>query len=657
MTMTNTFGRFAALPIGPLLAARDGGLTLATTSAADLNRMARSDIAQSAGTVGAEFALWGEDDMSAVVGIVNGAASLAGYPGSDAGGIGWNLAGGRVIANGSAVAVGLPFVGRGDTAGVLVEIGIPNRLKLYRNGELVHERDFTLAGPLHFAAALAATKAGGLSLVVNAGQWGARSPAAAAGWYAPGPASDVVRLADSDWLTAPGDTPANVRFEGLVAEGLTLVSEISFWPWGGESLIQTSAAECLVLDAEGLLDGLAQGGVSGLPVQIRTGPEDGMLNDTVPVFRFAVDRIEINDDGSKTLHFKDAHDDLDGTINRGVFLPNIPALAWKPQPVVIGAVASVPAMGANSDATAMFVADAPIYADTVMDRGDTLEPGTFSVSPDGQQLLMKSPPVTPVVADLSSIGPGQQPATLRQAMADIMGRLGKTAWVAADCAAIDGETGYAGIGYYAGSAVTGRDAMNAILPSYGAGCYQDPSGPLRFTRVIAPETSGAAPAFDLSEADLAEDLLCVPDDAPNLTRRMAYRPNAQALSASDLVTDVVDVPQWRRDELVGLFRAQVYGAGALHPHYRRADAADPVVSLFWRSVDAQAEIDRVVGIYRDQRFFYQVTVRGDQQLAPLPGQIGRLTYSRYGLADGKSVLVRRVERNPATGDVVLTLWG
>lgn len=655
--MADTFGRFAALPIGPQLAARDGGLTLATTGPADLKRMARSDMTQSAGTVGVEFALWGEDEMSAVVGIVNGAASLAGYPGSDAGGIGWNLAGGRVIANGSAVVVGLPFVGRGDTAGLLVEIGSPNRLKLYRNGELVHERDFALAGPLHFAAAIAATKAGGLCLAVNAGQWGARSPAAIAGWSTPVPTADVVRLADADWLTAPGDTPANARFEGLLAEGLNLVSEINFWPWGGEPVSQTSAAECVVLDAEGLLDGLAQSGVSGLPVQIRTGPEDGMLNDTVPVFRFAVDRIEINDDGSKTIHFKDAHDDLDGTINRGVFLPNIPALAWKPQPVVIGAVASVPAMGANSDATAMFVSDSPIYADTVMDRGDTMEPGTFSVSPDGQQLIMKSPPVAPVVADLSSIGPGQQPATLLQAMADIMSRLGKAAWASADCAAIDAATGYAGIGYYAGNAITGRDAMNAMLPSYGVGCYQDPNGALRFTRVIAPEAFAGVPAFDLGEADLAEDLLCVPDDAPNLTRRMAYRPNAQALAASDLVTDVVDVPQWRRDELVGLFRAQVYGAGPLHPHYRRADAADPVVSLFWRAADAQAEIDRVVAIYREQRFFYRVSVRGDQELAPQPGQVGRLTYSRYGLQAGKNVLVRRVERNPATGDVVLTVWG
>ncbi|WP_093534303.1 hypothetical protein PWP89_12965 [Stenotrophomonas rhizophila] len=655
--MADTFGRFAALPIGPLLAARDGGLTLTTTAAADLNRMARSDIAQTEGNVGVEFALWGEDEMAAVVGIVTGSAPLDAYPGATAGGLGWNLAAGRLVINGSAAVVGLPFVGRGDTAGLLVEIGNPNRLKLYRNGELVHQRDFAMAGPLYFAAALAATEAGGLNMAVNAGQWGARSPAAAAGWGLAEPAAEVIRISDVDWLTAPGDTPSNARFEGVLAEGISLVSEINFWPWGGEPVSQTSAAECTVLDAEGRLDELAQRGVSGLPVQIRMGSEAGMLNDTVPVFRFSVDRIEINDDGSKTLHFKDAHDDLDGTINRGVFLPNITGLAWKPQPVVIGAVASVPAMGANSDATAMFVADGPVFADVVMDRGDTMEPGTYSVSPDGQQLIMKSPPVTPVVADLSSVGPGQQPATLQQAMADIMGRLEKSAWVATDCAAIDAATGYAGIGYYAGNAITGRDAMNAILPSYSAACYQDPNGALRFTRVVAPETYGGVPAFDLGEAELAEDLLCLPDDAPNLTRRMAYRPNAQALAASDLVTDVVDVPQWRRDELAGLFRAQVYGAGALHPHYRRADAADPIIALFWRATDAQAEIDRVVAIYREQRFFYRVSVRGDQELAPQPGQIGRITYSRYGLAAGKLVLVRRVERNPATGDVVLTVWG
>ena len=129
------------------------------------------------------------------------------------------------------------------------------------------------------------------------------------------------------------------------------------------------------------------------------------------------------------------------------------------------------------------------------------------------------------------------------------------------------------------------------------------------------------------------------------------------MGTSRRVDEEVHGPQARRDGLTTLYRGQVYAAGPLDGHYRRADAADPVVSLFWRSSDAQAEIDRVVGIYRQQRFFYQFTVRGDQQLAPLPGQVGRLTYGRYGLADGKPVLVRRVERNPATGDVVLTVWG
>jgi len=40
-----------------------------------------------------------------------------------------------------------------------------------------------------------------------------------------------------------------------------------------------------------------------------------------------------------------------------------------------------------------------------------------------------------------------------------------------------------------------------------------------------------------------------------------------------------------------------------------------------------------------------------------PGQVGRITYPRYGLESGKNVLVRSVERNPTTGDVVLNVWG
>lgn len=645
-----TYARFAAAPIGPLLSARDGGLTLTVTGAADINRTARSDVSQSSGTHGIEFALWGEDGLIAVVGLVNASAPLTGYVGSDANGVGWRLHTGEVVAGGVVVASGLPIVGKGDIVGVRVTVG--GMLTLYCNGGEVASLASGVAGALHFAVSLAATEAGGLSAAVNAGQWGHNSDAAAAGWTVPEAVVDATRLSDWDFLSATGDSPANARYEGIIADGLSIVSELSFWAWGGGTPVQNVVAECRVLDADGLLDDLALQGVSGVAVAVRQS--DSTLAAADAVFRFVIDRIEIENDGSKTIYFRDAHDDLGEPLNRGVFLPNIPALAWRPQPVVIGAVASVPALSANSDGTVLFLADGRVVVDAVMDRGDAMESGTFTLSPDGQQMLMLYPSLGPVVADVSSIA-SATPATLQQMMVDVFGRLNKSSWQSTDCAAIDTATGYAGVGYFSADSVTGREALAAILPSYAASCWQDADGTLRFARVIAPESYAGTLAFDLD--DFSQDLVAVPDDAPNLTRRFAYRLNAQALGVSDIVTDLVDVPQSRRDELTGLWRGQVYAAGTLHPHYRRADAAAPFVSVFWFAADAQEEVDRVVAMYAVQRFFYQVSIRGDQSLAPKPGQIGRITYPRYGLDAGKQVLVRRVERNPVTGDVTLTLWG
>jgi hypothetical protein len=248
------------------------------TARMEIHHMARSDVALDHGTFGAEFAVWGDDPMAAVVGVATAGASLTTVPGGDAAGIGWNLGAGTVLFNGGAVAAGLPVLAKGEIAGVLVEVGAPTRLKLYLNGVLVHQRDIGLTGPLHFSASLAATEAGGLCMAVNAGQWGASSPAAQVGWRLPAASPAVARLADADWLTAPGDSPANARFEGVLADGITLISEINFWPWGGEPVSQTSAAECQALDADGVLDDLALSGASGAPAQVRVGPADGMAD-------------------------------------------------------------------------------------------------------------------------------------------------------------------------------------------------------------------------------------------------------------------------------------------------------------------------------------------------------------------------------------------
>ena len=660
--MARIFARFADAPIGPSLAVRDGALAVVTTAdALDAARTARSNVGYATGTRGAEFAFWGDSAMNGGIGVVLTSASLN-APIWNAG-IAWVLHDGTVVVGGAVVQTGLPAVDKGDILGVRIALdgGSPT-IAFYKGATLVHARALP-AGTWHFGVSVGSPVAGGLIAVVNAGQWQSATPGAAASWpAAAGPEVVSAKLSDWDYLSADTDAPAHARYEGLLLEGVTTGAEIGFWPWSGDPPVRSGSATTRAVDADGVLDALAMQDLRGTPVAIKLGDRDGTVAAAATVARYVIERIEVQGDASKLIILADPHDDLDLPITRGQFLPNVPALAWSPQPVVIGAVASVPGLVANSDGTVMFLSDSPLaHVSAVMDRGDLMEAGTFALAPDSQQLTMSSPPVGPVVCDVSSIGAAMQPATLVQFLHAAFGRIGKTSWSSADAAAIDAATGYAGIGYYTregGDVGSVRQALARVLPSYGAWWWQDDDGTLRFARIIAPETYVGELAFDVSRGHMASDLIFTPDYAPNLTRRMSYRPNAQALTAADLVTDMVDVPQARRDELTALWRGVAYSGSALPARYQHADSAEPMQSAFWRAQDAQTEIDRVVGMYGVPRFSMVAAFKADPTFAPKPGQVGRITYSRYAeLAGGKKVLVRGRTRNPATGDITLILWG
>lgn len=470
----------------------------------------------------------------------------------------------------------------------------------------------------------------------------------------------ILRLADLDWLSAPTDAPANTRFEGLIdPAGVTLVAELGGWMWGGESPAQAGAASVGLLDAGGLLDAAALGDLSGSAVSIQQVDMDGTLASAVTVGRYVVDALRVQDDGRKTLTLRDAHDNMDTTLNPGEFSASVTGQRDQVQPAVIGAVSNAPVLLTGSDGSVGWISDAPITVATLRDRADPMETGTFSMGTLNQQVRMQSPPIGPMTADVSSIGVSAgepTPATLQQTLAEVFRRAGITAWSSADAAAIDTATGYAGIGYYAGRKVTVRQALAAILPSYGAWYYQDGTGTLRFTRIVAPEAAGAA-HFALDASDLSEDLVFTNDAAPRLSRRMAWRPNARVMAESDYVTDLVDVPPSLRARLSSDYAGIVTAAGALPAEYRHAIDADPIISLFWREADAQAEINRIAALFSGARRLYVAKVKGDVAFDPRPGQTCLLTYPRYGLDTGRKLLVRRVERNPATGDVALYLWG
>lgn len=137
------------------------------------------------------------------------------------------------------------------------------------------------------------------------------------------------------------------------------------------------------------------------------------------------------------------------------------------------------------------------------------------------------------------------PATLEQALRELLeSRAGllATDWSAADAAAIDTATGYAGIGYMAPTAATPTiaQALDEILASYGACRYTDDEGVLRFVRIVAPES--LVPTATIDASMLLDDPAVSLDLAANLTTQISGCKNWAPLEASEMVSDDVGLP-------------------------------------------------------------------------------------------------------------------
>ncbi|WP_202618360.1 hypothetical protein, partial [Escherichia coli] len=88
---------WSSSPLGAGLSVGAGGVTMSAAAALPVARLARSNIAHDEGTHGVEFCFWGDDPLAASIGVVMPTAPLSAEVGY-AGGVGWRLHSGEVIA-------------------------------------------------------------------------------------------------------------------------------------------------------------------------------------------------------------------------------------------------------------------------------------------------------------------------------------------------------------------------------------------------------------------------------------------------------------------------------------------------------------------------------------------------------------------------------
>lgn len=254
----------------------------------------------------------------------------------------------------------------------------------------------------------------------------------------------------------------------------------------------------------------------------------------------------------------------------------------------------------------------------------------------------------------AAIDPAKLTDFVRGILQDRYG-LSPTEWSAADTQAIDDASGYTGIGWNANDTVTVRQALDEVLPSYGAACYQDKNKVLRFPRFVAPEDAADSDTLDIYADDFLSELTKELDRAPGLTTRAGFKKNWTILNASDFVTDFLDVPRDVRRALSDTHQGFVASAVQLPQAYKHAVSAAPLDGCLDSKDNTQTEIVRANSIMSILRHFY----KGDlpNSITIEPGDIVRVFYNKHGLQEGKYLQVRKIDERPLDETMTVTFWG
>lgn len=416
---TRTHALFDPANLGPDLSVTQGGEVLQIDDAGlSTARTGRGTVPVLSGSWFAEFVVWGEfDALAGAVGIVTADASLSVQVGEDAEGYGYDLDAGLIRYNGATVAT-VDLVDKGDVIGVFIELDA-QQVTFYRNGVAQHTEPFASAvtdTSWHIAASLGSGSEADLRAFVNTGRRAFEFPVADAdGWYSIPPTISTVRLSIGDYISAPGDVPANTAWDPCIAEGnLTIVSQLDFWPWGG-GRGRGSAAQLVINDADGVYDELIGTNVRDLEVLIDTVDQNAALTTAQRIGRFVVERVDVVDDGLKRLVLRDASAQLDLPVQRRLFLPSLPEdVANRPVPIRLGVCRSVEpilisdglAIATSDPRPTYQVADAAIAGfGALRDKGDILTLGVdWSLLQGQQQIQLNENPVGKLTLDLSSVG-------------------------------------------------------------------------------------------------------------------------------------------------------------------------------------------------------------------------------------------------------------
>lgn len=502
---------------------------------------------------------------------------------------------------------------------------------------------------------------------------------------------ETLRFSDAGLMTLPTDTPANVFYAPRVGDPGNIERHL-FSDGRTFGDVSVGAGDVLLKNIDGALDDLRDYAFDGRAIRIYTltgkaapfGSRRLQLEGTVAQTEFQ--------DGDFAITVRDwleaLRQPLQGDVYTGATTSGGSPVAEggedlkdKTKTMLWGRKRNIPAVVVDFFGKIYEANGGPVAAiSAVYDRGvplagsgdygslaalkaAALQPGQFATCLAIGKFRLGGEPVGLITCDAVEVGSASDRTAGQIARRMLLkaGMIEGEDFLAADIAALDTSVSYeCGIWYGADANVTTLQALSFVLQSVGASIAPDFSGVYRVRRFLAPDRAKAVKTIDEAYIigpgeDLDRD--APGDESDGLpTKKVTVRwgINYAVASASDLDTTnssaefrAFATQEWRQATATANDTAERH----LLAHEMTFDTA--LVSL----ANAEAEAGRRLALYRVSREVFRVTLPTQYAAGVDLSDTVILRASRYGLEQGRAVVVIGVQDEFEVGHTTLTLWG
>ncbi len=481
------------------------------------------------------------------------------------------------------------------------------------------------------------------------------------------------RYASGGWITAPNDPlRPNKIFQGrLLNRSFDVSVRLGTVFWGDQSQATFGALD--LANNDRALDTLLALGVRNRRIEIRVGDPKDWWQDWRVEFVGIAESAEFTDSSCR-ITLADLSQSLDKPIMQGFYSAG--ALANKPYPLALGRPLNVPASLSDPSTLQYDCVDAVGSVLRVRDQGDELS-ALSQWTPNGRGFRLLVSPVGRITADVE--GPASATSGTRTRIIE-----GFVEWVLEQFGISgihpDIYSTLAGLacdlGYFTDAAVTGRQVMDALAASYGAGWVFDKLGRFNLVPLTLPSSTAVAV---VTESMVIGTVIARPDLARGFSPVVAALRNWYANTPTEIAGSLTSPTyQLIAQQLQQPYRNYVRAVPTVslmldwQTEIKEADVAKVTAdlgigTLLVDTTHAQTEADRWRDLYAERRWFYEVKVTstaailalelGDTIKLTVP-QVGKgaLAVRPFGL-EGKNLVVVGYVRSGNDLETKLTLWG